>query len=82
MTRFKFNKPTRSRDGLLYQGVVLVDELHPRKTTVIGIVWKNMGGKWGWATMETFKSPNFDRLLQGCESTRARAAGMVQRSTE
>ncbi len=79
MTRIKFNKPTTTRSGLTYQGVVLVDQLHPRKTAVIGIVWKGSDG-WGWATIERFKSPNFEPLLSSSESTRAKAAEMVRRS--
>ncbi len=81
MKRFKFNKPTKTRKGLIYQGVVLIDDLHPRKNTVIGIVWKRgIRGTWGWATMESFKSPDFEPMLHSGEPTRSKAAEMVRRS--
>ena len=82
MTRIKFNKPTTTRSGLTYQGVVLVNQLHPRKTAVIGIVWKReiRPLTWGWATLESFKSPDFEPMLHSGEPTRAKAAEMVRRS--
>ncbi len=81
MTRIKFNKPKRTRSGLTYQDVVLIDELNPRKTAAIGIVWKRgIRGTWGWATMESFKSPDFEPMLHSGEPTRAKAAEMVRRS--
>ncbi len=81
MRRIKFNKPTTTRSGLTYQGVVLVNELHPRKTAVIGIVWKKkISGRWGWATIDRFKSDDFEPILHSSEPTRAKAAEMVRRS--
>ena len=91
-TRIKFNAPTRTRSGLTYQGVVLVDELHPQKTAVIGIVWKtdqsggafsgHLPNSWGWATTASFQADDFDPILASAMKTRAKAAEMVRRSAE